>query len=240
MRAMILAAGRGERMRPLTDAYPKPLLAVGGKPLIVWHVERLRHAGFTELVINHAHLGAMIERALGDGSLFGVRILYSAEGEALETAGGIRRALPLLGEAPFLVINGDIFCDYDLANLKRLPQRLAVGQDLAHLVMVPNPDHHPAGDFHLDAAGRLSSDGEPRLTFAGIGVYRSELFAALEDGRKTPLGPLLSQAMTDGRVGGERHDGLWLDIGTPQRLAELDRRLRLAGDPSAGHDRQHP
>ncbi len=240
MRAMILAAGRGERMRPLTDACPKPLLKAGGKPLIVWHVERLRQAGFTALVINHAHLGGMLEQALGDGTRYGVSIAYSAEGEALETAGGIRHALPLLGEAPFLVINGDIYCDYDPARLRALPERLAAGGDLAQLVVVPNPDHHPAGDFHLDASGRLSSDGEPRLTFAGIGVYRPELFAALEDGRKAPLGPLLRRAMADGRVGGERHDGLWLDIGTPQRLAELDSRLRRAGDPFAGRDRQHP
>ena len=240
MRAMILAAGRGERMRPLTDAYPKPLLSAGGKPLIVWHIERLRTAGFTELVVNHAHLGQMIERALGDGKLFGVSIRYSAEAEALETAGGIRRALPLLGDAPFLVVNGDIFCDYDLARLHEPPARLANGEDLAHLVMAPNPDHHPDGDFHLDASGRLDQHGNPKRTFAGIGVYRPELFADLEDGAKTPLGPMLRAAMDQGRVSGEAYDGAWLDIGTPRRLAELDRRLRLAGDAFSGQQGQHP
>lgn len=232
---MILAAGRGERMRPLTDHCPKPLLEAGGKPLIVWHIERLRAAGFDELVVNHAHLGAMIEQALGDGARYGVSLRYSPEGEALETAGGIRRALPLLGEAPFLVINGDIFCDADLQALRET--ELAPG-DLARLVMVPNPAHHPEGDFHLDASGLLSQSGEPRLTFSGIGLYRPALFAALEDGQKAPLGPLLRAAMDQRRVGGRRHDGLWLDIGTPQRLAELDR--RLAGDPLTGDDRQHP
>ncbi|MCB1905771.1 MAG: nucleotidyltransferase family protein [Rhodocyclaceae bacterium] len=226
---MILAAGRGERMRPLTDAYPKPLLAAGGKPLIVWHIERLRTAGFTELVINHAHLGEMIERALGDGRLFGVSIRYSPEAEALETAGGIRQALPLLGDQPFLVVNGDIFCDYELARLREPPARLATGDDLAHLVMAPNPDHHPDGDFHLDDSGRVDQHGTPKLTFAGIGVYRPELFTELPAGAKAPLGPLLRAAMDHGRVSGEAHDGAWLDIGTPRRLAELDQRLRLAG-----------
>ncbi|MCB1888993.1 MAG: nucleotidyltransferase family protein [Rhodocyclaceae bacterium] len=237
---MILAAGRGERMRPLTDAYPKPLLAAGGKPLIVWHIERLRAAGFTDLVINHAHLGEMIVRALGDGRNLGVSITYSAEGRALETAGGIRHALPLLGNAPFLVINGDIFCDADLAALRDMPARLARGEDLAHLVMAPNPPHHPDGDFHLDAAGRLTQAGKPLLTFAGVGVYQPVLFDGVRDGDAAPLGPLLRAAMDAGLVSGQRHDGLWLDIGTPQRLSELDRSLRLAGNPVAGHDRQHP
>jgi N-acetyl-alpha-D-muramate 1-phosphate uridylyltransferase len=224
MRAMILAAGRGDRMRPLTDACPKPLLEAGGKPLIVWHLERLRAAGFGEVVINHAHLGAMIEAALGDGSRFGLRIRYSPEAEALETAGGIRQALPLLGDAPFLVINGDIFCDADLAALRAAPAE-RLGDDLAHLLMVPNPPHHPAGDFHL-ADGRLNRDGEPRLTFSGIGLYRPALFAGIAAGAKAPLGPLLRDAMDAGRVGGGLHAGDWLDVGTPQRLAELDAHLR--------------
>jgi len=224
MRAMILAAGRGERMRPLTDACPKPLLEAGGKPLIVWHLERLRAAGFADVVINHAHLGAMIEATLGDGSRFGLHIRYSPEAEALETAGGIRQALPLLGDAPFLVINGDIFCDTDLAALRGAAAR-RLGDDLAHLLMVPNPAHHPAGDFRL-VDGRLHRDGEPRLTFSGIGLYRPTLFAGIAAGAKAALGPLLRDAMDTGRVGGSLHAGDWLDIGTPQRLAELDARLR--------------
>ncbi|MEZ5625948.1 MAG: nucleotidyltransferase family protein [Rhodocyclaceae bacterium] len=219
---MILAAGRGERMRPLTDTCPKPLLAAGGAPLIVHHLRRLAAAGIDEVVINHAHLGQMIEAALGDGSAFGLRIRYSPEATALETAGGIRQALPLLGEAPFLVINGDIFCDVDLAALTT--RALAPG-DLAHLVLVSNPPHHPAGDFHLhDGRARLS-DGE-RLTFSGIGLYHPDMFTSLPPGLAAPLGPLLRQAIGAGQVGAERFDGLWMDIGTPERLAELDARLR--------------
>ncbi|MCB1957607.1 MAG: nucleotidyltransferase family protein [Rhodocyclaceae bacterium] len=237
---MILAAGRGERMRPLTDRCPKPLLEAGGKPLIVWHIERLRAAGITELVINHAHLGTMIEQALGDGAHFGASIRYSAEAVALETAGGIRQALPLLGDAPFLVINGDIFCDVDLADLQASAAGVARGQDLAHLVLVANPPHHPEGDFHLDAAGRLAQSGSPRLTFSGVGIYSPALFDGIPAGTRAPLGPHLRQAMDAGRVGGQRHDGLWLDIGTPERLAELDTRLRCAGDPVTGDNRQHP
>ena len=228
MRAMILAAGRGERMRPLTDACPKPLLVAGGKPLIVWHLERLRDAGFVDIVINHAHLGAMIETALGDGRRFGVQIRYSAEAEALETAGGIRHALPLLGNAPFLVINGDVFCDADPAALRRAGESLAAGRDLALLLMVPNPAHHPAGDFRLDGR-RLYRDGEPRFTFSGLGVYHPALFAALEPGVKAPLAPLLRDAMDAGKVAGMLHSGDWLDVGSPARLAELDRRLHAGG-----------
>jgi len=227
MRAMILAAGRGERMRPLTDACPKPLLAAGGKPLIVWHLERLRDAGFDEIVINHAHLGAMIEAALGEGRQFGVQIRYSAEADALETAGGIRQALPLLGDAPFFVVNGDVFCDIDLAALRRAAEPLAPDGDLALLAMVPNPPHHPAGDFHLDA-GRLARDGEPRLTFSGLGIYHPSLFAGIMPGTKASLAPLLRGAMDAGKVRGILHAGYWLDVGTPARLAELDRRLRAA------------
>lgn len=217
---MILAAGRGERMRPLTDHVPKPLLQVGGKPLIVWHIERLAEAGISELVINHAHLGAQIEQTLGDGSRFGVRIRYSAEGQgrALETGGGIFKALPLLGEAPFLVVNGDIWCDVDFAALT-----LADGL-LAHLLLVDNPDHNPDGDFRLDAGGRVHADGEPRLTFSGIGIYHPALFAGCTPGA-FPLAPLLRRAMADGRVSGQRHPGPWVDVGTPERLLMLDKQL---------------
>ncbi|NMG73205.1 NTP transferase domain-containing protein [Aromatoleum diolicum] len=222
---MILAAGRGERMRPLTDTCPKPLLQAGGKALIVWQIERLRAAGFDEVAINHAHLGAMIENALGDGRQFGLRIRYSPETEALETAGGIRQALPLLGDAPFLAINGDIFCDADLAALRAAGETLSPEGDLARLLMVPNPEHHPAGDFHL-ADNRLHRDGTPRRTFSGIGVYHPALFAGIAPGSRAALGPLLREAMDAGRVSGALHTGYWLDVGTPARLSELDERLR--------------
>lgn len=232
MKAMILAAGRGERMRPLTDHRPKPLLEAGGKPLIVWHIERLRDAGFRELVINHAHLGHLLEAELGDGSAFGVRIRWSAEAVALETAGGIRQALPLLGEAPFIVVNGDVFCDADLGALRAAADTLAAGEDLAHLLLVPNPDHHPVGDFVLEH-GRVGAEGGPRLTFAGLGAYRPALFAGLAAGQRAALGPLLRAAMAAGRVAGARHDGCWIDVGTPQRLAALDARLRAGAAPRA-------
>jgi MurNAc alpha-1-phosphate uridylyltransferase len=217
---MILAAGRGERMRPLTDHTPKPLLPVAGKPLIVWHIERLALAGIRELVINHAHLGHLIEQALGDGGRWGVRIRYSPEGEgrALETGGGIYKALPLLGEQPFLVVNGDIWCDVDYADLA------LDGEDLAHLVLVANPAHNPGGDFHLDAAGQVHADGQPRLTFSGIGVYAPALFDGCSPGA-FPLAPLLRAAMAAGRVSGRRHEGRWVDVGTPQRLLMLDKQL---------------
>jgi MurNAc alpha-1-phosphate uridylyltransferase len=220
--AIILAAGRGERMRPLTDHTPKPLLEVGGRALIVWHIERLAAAGIRNLVINHAHLGGLIEAALGDGARWGVRIRYSAEGEgrALETGGGIYRALPLLGDRPFVVVNGDVWSDFDPAGLA-LP-----ANDLARLVMVDNPPHHPQGDFRL-ARGRVHADGEPRLTFAGIGAYSPALFDGCQPGA-FPLAPLLRAAMAAGRVGGLHHRGRWVDVGTPQRLAELD--LSLAGE----------
>ncbi len=221
--AMILAAGRGERMRPLTDHTPKPLLPVACKPLIVWHIERLVAAGVEELVINHAHLGARIEAALGDGRQWGARIRYSPEGEgtALETGGGIQRALPLLGEQPFLVVNGDVWCDVGFASLG------LAGNDLAQLVLVDNPDHHPAGDFHLSSNGRVSVQGAPRLTFSGIGVYHPALFRDCAPGA-FPLAPLLRAAMATGQVSGVRHGGLWVDVGTPQRLAALDQRLARA------------
>ncbi len=218
MKAMILAAGRGERMRPLTDRTPKPLLTVGGKPLIQYHLEALARAGVRDIVINHAHLGAQIEQALGDGSRFGVLIHYSPEPEgALETGGGIFQALPLLGPAPFLVVNGDIWTDYPF---ERLPER---PQGLAHLVLVGNPPHHPQGDFALHD-GQVLEDGGHRLTFSGIGVYVPALFAGCEPGR-FPLAPLLRRAMAGGQVGGEHYRGRWVDVGTPGRLAELDAML---------------
>lgn len=226
IRAMILAAGRGERMRPLTDHTPKPLLPVGGKPLIVWHIERLRGAGFTELVINHAHLGHRLEEALGDGAALGVRIAWSPEAAALETAGGIRHALPLLGGAPFVVINGDVFCDADFTALRSAAQDLEADGPLAHLLLVDNPEHHPEGDFRLDPDGLVHADGQPRLTFSGLGAYHPALFADLADNTPAKLAPLLREAMNAGQVGGRHHTGHWIDVGTPQRLAELDRELQ--------------
>jgi MurNAc alpha-1-phosphate uridylyltransferase len=218
---MILAAGRGERMRPLTDSVPKPLLEVGGKPLIAWHVERLKKAGFTEIVVNHAHLGAMIENYLGDGSRFGVRIRYSPEREALETAGGIAQALPLLGAAPFLVVNGDIYCDMDFAALALKEE------DDAFLVLVDNPPQHPAGDFSL-AGGKVGDEGERKLTFSGVGLYRPEMFRDIVPGAKAKLAPLLRAQMAQGKVGGRHFRGRWEDVGTPERLRHLDEELRTA------------
>ncbi|NTV10532.1 MAG: nucleotidyltransferase family protein [Zoogloea sp.] len=224
---MILAAGRGERMRPLTDHCPKPLLAAGGKPLLVWHIERIKAAGFTELVINHAHLGHMIEAALGNGSRYGVSIAYSPEGaEGLETAGGIRNAHVLLGNAPFVVVNGDVFCEADFAALGRAASGLSADGRLAHLLLVDNPAHNPAGDFALLPDGRVESEGEARLTFSGLGAYHPALFAGVTPGDKAKLAPLLRAAMAQGRVTGERLAGRWVDVGTPQRLAELDAELK--------------
>jgi MurNAc alpha-1-phosphate uridylyltransferase len=242
--AMILAAGRGERMRPLTDHTPKPLLQVGGKPLIVWHIERLRAAGFNRIVINHAHLGQQIEDALGNGDALGVSIVYSREGIALETAGGIATALPLIDSEVFPVVNGDIYTEFDFNRLAEPMARLAAGHDQAHLVLVDNPPQHPQGDFVLDAGrvvpSRLSTyvlgtagakDGIPcgpdsRLTFSGIGVYHRALFAQTEAGVKAPLAPLLRQAIDAGRASGEHHGGRWVDVGTPERLQQLDESLR--------------
>ena len=215
---MILAAGRGERMRPLTDHTPKPLLEAGGRPLIGHHLAALARAGVREVVVNHAHLGAQIEQALGDGAAYGLRIRYSPEEVALETGGGIFRALPLLGPDPFIVVNGDVWTDFDPARL-----RLA-DADLAHLVLVDNPAHHPAGDFVL-AGDRVREDGGPRLTFSGVGVYRPALFDGCAPGR-FPLAPLLRAAIAVGRVSGEHHRGRWVDVGTPERLAALDLQLR--------------
>jgi MurNAc alpha-1-phosphate uridylyltransferase len=221
---MILAAGRGERMRPLTDRTPKPLLPVAGRPLIVWHIERLAAAGFRDIVINHAHLGDQIEALLGDGDAWGVRIRYAEEpAGALETAGGIANALPLLGDEPFLVMNGDIFCDWDVA---RAHTALAAGL-LAHLVLAPNPEHHPIGDFAL-LDGKVGAGGTAKMTFTGIGIYRPELFAAIARGQVAKLAPLLDAAIAAGRVSGELHGGRWVDVGTPERLTALDAELRHA------------
>jgi MurNAc alpha-1-phosphate uridylyltransferase len=221
MMAMILAAGRGVRMRPLTDATPKALLAVGGKALIAWQLERLARAGFAEVVINHAHLGHLIETALGDGSRFGLRIRYSAESEALETAGGIALALPLLGAEPFLVINADIYSDFDYSTLAGL-----VPEDgLAHLVLVDNPPQHPRGDFALEA-GRVRESGARMLTFSGIGVYAPHLFSGIPPKAKVPLAPLLRKAMGADRVSGAHYRGHWHDVGTAERLQALDLQLR--------------
>lgn len=224
MITMLLAAGRGERMRPLTDHTPKPLLEVGGKPLIVWHIERLARAGMTKLVINHAHLGGQIEAALGDGSRLGVSIQYSAEHTALETAGGIANALHLLGEAPFAVVNADIYCDYDFAQLPARAAALSKSRDLAHLVLVNNPEQHPDGDFALHDS--RVTNGLPKLTFSGIGIYKPELFQHIPRGSIAPLAPLLRAQIALGRVTGEHCSGHWVDVGTPQRLQQLDNALR--------------
>jgi MurNAc alpha-1-phosphate uridylyltransferase len=224
MKAMILAAGRGERMRPLTNHLPKALLEAGGRPLVAHLIERLARSGISELVVNVSHLAGMIERALGDGSRYGARIEYSREAEPLETGGGIAYALPLLGDAPFLVVNSDIYCDFDFARLTAVATSLAPGPGLAHLVLVDNPPHHPGGDFSL-GAGKVSADGPVRLTFSGIGVYAPALFAAVERGARCQLAALLKPAMARGLVSGEHHRGLWMDIGTPLRLESLDRAL---------------
>ncbi len=216
MKAMILAAGRGERMRPLTDHTPKPLLLVAGKPIIEHTIEQLVTAGFTDIVINHAHLGVQIEQTLGNGQALGASIQYSPEGEqGLETAGGIINALPLLGDEVFLVVNGDIATDFDFATLKNIPV------DLAHLVLVPNPTHHPDGDFGINNAGLVDEQAQEQLTFSGIGLYSPKLFYGLPAGSHK-LGPLLRQAIAKQRVSGQKHTGFWLDIGTPERLQELN------------------
>jgi len=224
MKVMLLAAGRGERMRPLTDLTPKPLLKAGGKPLIVWHIEKLAHAGFKELVINHAHLGEQIERTLGDGKTWGVSIQYSAEGKALETAGGIANALHLLGNKPFAVVNADIYCDYDFAQLHTRAKSLGQNGDTTHLVLVNNPVQHPGGDFGF-SADRVNNVS-PKLTFSGIGIYNPKLFEHLIPGSIAPLAPLLREQIDLGRVSGEHFSGRWIDVGTPQRLQQLDNDLR--------------
>lgn len=226
---MILAAGRGERMRPLTDDTPKPLLAVGGRPLIDYHLEALARAGIDGVVINLAWLGKCIREHVGDGAAFGLSVHYSDEGEqALETAGGIVNALPLLGERPFLVVNGDIFTDVDFSALSLPPGRLA------HLVLVDNPSWHPRGDFALAADGSVGEAGTAGLTYAGIGLFAPGLFAGCSASVR-PLAPLLRSASAAGQVSGEHHRGAWHDVGTPERLHELDRRLRGSDHPQQGH-----
>lgn len=219
MKAMILAAGKGERMRPLTLHTPKPLVPVAGVPLIEYHLRGLAAAGFDEVVINHAWLGQQIEDHLGDGSRWGLRIAYSAETEPLETGGGIFKALPLLGEQPFVLINGDVWTDYDLARLRR---PLA---GLAHLVLVDNPEHHVQGDFSLaqDQVSDASGEGA-RLTFSGLSVLHPALFDGCQAGA-FKLAPLLRQAMAQGQVSGEHHPGQWIDVGTLERLAQVERVL---------------
>lgn len=214
MKTMILAAGRGERMRPLTDSTPKPLLCVAGKPLIQHHIEALVAAGLTEIVINHAWLGEQIEQTLGDGEQFSASIQYSAEGQALETAGGIYKALPLLGDGPFIVINGDILTDFPYATLV---EKRPVA---AHLVLVPNPEHHPAGDFVLSGDYALN-EGKNKYTYSGIGVFDPRLFSDCQPG-SFPLAPLLRAAMEKTQVTAELYEGAWMDIGTPERLAEIN------------------
>jgi MurNAc alpha-1-phosphate uridylyltransferase len=232
MKAFILAAGRGERMRPLTDHTPKPLLMAGGKPLIAWHLERLAAAGFREVVINYAHLGSLIEQTLGDGSQWGLHIQYSPEPPgALETAGGIATALPLLGDKPFLVVNGDVYCAFDFGHFSgstaagTKPPWGAAG---AHLVMVANPAHHSGGDFSLDGERVIYANAEQTLTYAGIGVFSPSFFAGVQPGTVMKLRPLLDAAIAAGTLTGERFAGRWVDVGTPQRLAELDQELKNA------------
>lgn len=220
MKAMLLAAGRGERLRPLTDTVPKALVEAGGKPLIVWHLERLARAGIRDAVINISHLGERIVERLGDGARFGLRLHYSRERERLETAGGIANALELLGRAPFLLVNADVYCECDFARL----MNIQLGDRLAHLVLVPNPSHRSKGDFSL-ADGRLGDAAAPRYTYAGVAVVAPKLLQSVNRGEKAPLAPLLYDAAARGLLGGEVYGGLWQDVGTMERLAELERFL---------------
>ena len=233
---MILAAGRGLRMRPLTDTLPKPLLSVAGKSLLVRHILQLRSAGYVELVINHAWLGSRIVEALGDGSQYGVHIDYSAESSALETAGGIARALPFLGKDAFLVVNGDVYCEYDFTRVPALVSELQSTQSLAYLVLVPNPPHHLEGDFilqhgwaqdpHQNTGGKaLSVVPPPCYTFSGIGVYDPQLFAHLDPNTPAKLAPLLRSAMRERLVAAQLYTGSWDDVGTVDRLEALNARL---------------
>ncbi|WP_321851543.1 N-acetylmuramate alpha-1-phosphate uridylyltransferase MurU [Burkholderia diffusa] len=231
--AMIFAAGRGERMRPLTDTRPKPLLEVGGKPLIVWQIEALARAGVETIVINHAWLGEQLETTLGDGSRWGVRLAYSAEGDALETAGGIAQALPLLehDDRPtvFAAVAGDVYCAFDYRTLAARAARMAaLDAPAMHLVMVPNPPFHPDGDFVLCDDGRLALAGAPRVTFGSIGVYDTRMFRDIVPGTHRPLTPYFKATIEAGRASGELYEGIWENVGTPAQLGELDARLRAA------------
>jgi len=221
MKAMLLAAGRGERLRPLTDAIPKALVEAGGKPLLAWHLERLARAGLREAVINVSHLGERIVERIGDGGRFGLRIRYSRERERLETAGGIASALGLLGRDPFLLVNADIYCECDFSGLAKI----RLGERLAHLLLVPNPPHRPRGDFSL-RGGVVGDEAAPRYTYAGVAVMQPALVAPVKPGDKAPLAPLLYQAAGRGLLGGELYQGLWQDVGTVERLAELEKQLR--------------
>ena len=221
MKAMILAAGRGERMRPLTDHTPKPLLKVGGKSLLVWHLERLAKAGFKEIVINHAYLGEQIEQTLGDGSQWGLNINYSPEKFALETAGGIANALPLLGCESFLVVNGDTYTEIDFSIIKNSLQV----NNYAHLVLVNNPPQNLKGDFAVES-GKLRNTGAHMLTFSGVGVYHPDLFAGVAQGEPAKLAPLLRSAIAECKATAEHFRGVWHDIGTPERLEALDVELK--------------
>jgi MurNAc alpha-1-phosphate uridylyltransferase len=224
MKAMILAAGRGERMRPLTDSTPKPLLKVGGKPLIAWHLENLSQAGIKEVVINHAHLGEQIVNSLGNGQQWGMSIQYSAEKIALETAGGIANALPLLGDEIFLVVNGDIYTDMDFSACLMQEKMMQQQNKLAHLFLVDNPAQHAQGDFALNT-GLVEAEGPSKLTFSGVGIYHPHLFVSVEQGQPAKLAPILREAMAQHQVSGEHYRGEWHDIGTPERLAALDTQL---------------
>ena len=224
MKAMILAAGLGNRMRPLTLHTPKPLLEVGGKPLIVWHIEKLQKIGVTEIVINTAWLGEKLANALGDGSQFGVKILWSHEGEGLETAGGIINALPLLGDEPFILVNGDVWTTMDFASLLDVQ----LGEQQAHLVLVENPPQHLKGDFILSNGLAYTFEQEQlgeALTYSGIAVLHPRMFAGLENGKR-PLAPLLKQAMQQQQVSAEKLQGIWVDVGTPERLQQLDQQIK--------------
>ncbi len=230
MKVMILAAGRGQRMRPLTDQIPKPLIQAGGTPLIVRIIRQLQSAGYTDLVINHAWLGEQIESALGDGSAFGARIQWSAETTALETAGGIANALSLLGSEPFGVVNADICTDFAFTRLGTMADRLNREHLAANCVVVPNPPEHPEGDFGLTAQGLLnnSQDADLRVTYAGVGVYSPEMFDVISAGSPAPLAPLMRSQANKNRVGAELHDGFWSDVGTPERLEQVNQHLETS------------
>jgi len=240
--AMILAAGRGERMRPLTDACPKPLLEAGGKPLLQWQIEALARAGCRDIVINVAHLADRFVARFGDGRALGVRIRWSREPEPLETAGGVATALPLLPPGPLLVVSGDVWTAFDYASLAAVRARMAASSDgaRAHLVMVPNPPYHPEGDFHL-AGATLALAGTPRLTFGNVALYDATLFAELPRGVKLKMLPLYQRWIGAGIVSGERYDGPWANVGTPADLAALDHRLRTATEaPSVSSPQDTP
>lgn len=222
MKAMLLAAGRGERLRPITDDIPKALVEAGGKPLIGWHLERLAQAGFREVVINVSHLGERLVERLGDGRGYGLRLHYSRERERLETAGGIANALPLLGAEPFLLVNADVYCECDFGRLREVP----LGDRLAHLLVVPNPPHKAKGDFELRGGLIVGDDPAPRYTYSGVALMKPALVAPVKPGEKAALAPLLYAAAGNRRLGGELYEGLWQDVGTIERLAELEAQLK--------------